>query len=324
MIRWSLPGGSTINRFIRIVWLFLGLMLVLWAGSACSGRSREPVSSYTAPTRVPTITPLPPLPTIAPAGSANNPLVLTLVTDDREEMASGADALAASLSDGTGLTVELRLVTSYNEALRSLCDGSSAGAALDAFGYLAAVGEGCGSGLYRAEIDGQAAEVGQLVADAGRVFTLVNFPDRVFCRVDALSAYGWLTPMLIMEANGIDPYQDLAGIVDAGTDAEVLRLIAEGTCDTGATRAGAEAALDDPASVDIVQMLPPIPYETFLLSNRLTVDQRALLTDILRQNQGGLASLMHADNLAPFSDEDFTDLQSLLAASGIDLLVLSK
>jgi phosphonate transport system substrate-binding protein len=227
--------------------------------------------------------------------------------------------LEGPLSDRTGLAVEVKVSTHYSDALQALCDGTAVAVSLDAFAYLAAAGQGCAEPLFQVERSGTPAR-SKLVAAADRIFSIENFRDRTFCRAGADSLAGWIEPALALRAAGIDPFADLREVVDAGSDEDVLALIAAGRCEVGAL--AYEAAL--PEGVEVIAELPPVPGDTIALSARLDGDTRALLIDVLRQAQDDLAVALGADELRPADDTEFDRLRELLAGAGVDVLALAQ
>lgn len=298
-------------------------MVLLLAGlAACRGGQAAQAPARPTATRIPPPTPLPPLPTLPRPGSEANPLLWVLVSPQAEE--GDAAVLEERLISEADLSVEIVLSDRYAEAFRALCDGRAALVSLDAFSYLAAATQGCGELLFQTERDGTTSTQGQLVAAAGRIFSIPNFRDRVFCRTDALSVSSWIVPMLALQAEGVNPFNDLQDVVDAESDDEVLRLIVEGRCDVGATALGAEARLDDPQAVDVIAELPPVPTDVLVLASRLDADTRAVLVDWLRQHSDEVAALLGADALREGDDAAFDALRTLLDEAGVEVAALAR
>ncbi len=251
----------------------------------------------------------------------NNALRFVLVSD--VPGAPDEASLSSAFTESAGVNVEVVVSRRYADAYWALCDGTAAVVSLDAFSYLAASASGCVDLIYQAQKDGEVGTQGQLIATANRVFNISNFRDRVYCRVDASSANTWIVPGLVLKVNGIDPFTGLERVVDAGSDDEVLREVAERRCDVGATTAGAELDFVDADAIDVVRLLPLVPYDVIVLSTRLDPDTRALLIDVLRQNKDSLADLLGAEALVEGDDDLFTDLRSLVENAGVDVAALA-
>lgn len=318
------PGETAIDRTHRILWILLALIVVAVAGTACGPRDTGSVTVEPTATRVPTPTALPPLPTVPPPGSTESPLVVVLVEPPSGNGLRNVDALAEDLADEAGLAVVIQVVDSYQDAYQALCLGHAAAAALNAFSYLAAREQGCAEGLLVAELDGETATQGQLVAAAAQVFSLGNFRGQVFCRPGGVTTNGWILPGLAMRQEQIDPFTQLAGIVEATDDADVLRRIGAAECLVGATAAGAEGTLPDPAVVDVIQVLPSVPNEAIAVSAGLNDAIRAVLSDALADRADDLAQSLRVDAFVSMDDAAYDDLAALIAGAGVDVTALGE
>ncbi|HEC22546.1 MAG TPA: hypothetical protein ENI95_06485 [Chloroflexi bacterium] len=324
----SEKGGSTIERN-KPALSVIGVFLLVVAGIvACRGRVEAPAPTRAVPTRFPTATPLPPLPTTSPVGSAGNPLVILLVTPEAAGQSGELGELGDTLSEEAELSVEVRQTESYAEAYRALCRGEAQVVSLNAFAYLAASEEGCGEALYLLDQGDEPPVQGQLIGSAVySIFSVEAFRGRTFCRADAFSVPGWILPALALRAHGIDPFSDLAGVVDAGSDDEVIRLIDQRECEVGATALGAEEdvrGLNDPEALLILEELPPVPDDVIVLSSQVDEFTQALLSDLLREHREELAGILGVEALSPFDEEAFSGLQTLIQAAGVDIPALAN
>jgi phosphonate transport system substrate-binding protein len=321
-----LQGGGTINRQ-RNLKTWIVFLLVLLGVSGCGGRRLTPVPTVIVPTRVPTATPLPPLPTVPAPGSQDNPFTLLLVTSEGDQRA--AQALGSAIADASGGAVRVELGQSYAEAYRALCSGEADLVSLDAFSYLAASERGCGVALYIAERNGQTATQAQLIADARTAVRAVrDFNEERFCRPGPDSVLGWIIPSLVLRANGVDPFSDLTEVLDAGSDADVVRMVHDGQCEVGATTLGAEESvqgLEDPARIRIIDdTLAPVPNDAVVLSLQLDERSQAVLKDALRPYLDDLAALLGVESLREAGEGDYADLRGLFEAAGVNILSLAQ
>lgn len=239
------------------------------------------------------------------------------------------DALVEGLNDDEELTVTVDFTGSYADALSALCAGQAQAVSLDAFGYVAALQRGCGEALYILEIDGATTTQGQILADSWTgIYALEGARGRAFCRPDGLSLYGWVIPSLTLRARGVNPFNDLADVIDAGDDETVVRMIHTGECAVGATLLGAEQDvvddLDNPARIAFVEELTPVPNDVLVIAAQMDEHAHAVLLDLLRQQRGELAEALGADNLSGLSDGMFDDLETLLLDAGIDPVAMSQ
>jgi ABC-type phosphate/phosphonate transport system substrate-binding protein len=300
----------------------LGLVLVL-VGCG-NGANKTPVSRP-RPTPAPTSTALPPLPTLPPPGSTDNPLIVVLVNPSNTTSTSDVQALAKSLSDQTKLIVQVRMTTSYAEARQALCSGSASMISANAFAYLSAVEQACGEGLFTAEINNQTSTQGEMVAGLGRdIYTVKGFAGYRFCRPDSMSVNGWFVPTLSLKMNSIDPLGDLDSVIDSGSDTGVIKDILALKCDVGATKLGAEIGSPGVKSILIIEKLPPVPNDTVMISLQLDGRLRALLSDTLRGHIDDIAKVMGANSMVAADDKNFDELRKLFKAADLDVASMGQ
>ena len=312
-------------RTTRFIWHCLGAIMALVALTGC-GRKEAATPPPTSVSFVPApqATPLPPLPTTVAAGSDANPLVLSLVVDDPDAAESDAADLAAAISEDSGLTVEVSLRDDAAASLVDLCGNGAALATLDALNYLKAQEESCGDLLYQVQVNGADAQQGQIVSLADRIFTLPNVRDRIYCRSGTSSMIGWVEPALLLQANGINPFTDLARMVDVEDDDAVLAGLLDGTCDVGAVAMGAQDNLDNPGAIGVIAEMAPVPNMGVVLSAGLSAENRAALEDALDISREELAALLNVDALVDGDDTAYNGLRDLFTAAGVDSLALSQ
>jgi len=232
---------------------------------------------------------------------------------------SDAEAIADAMSAQGEVTVSAALIESYGEALRALCDGTASVVSLNAFAYLAAREESCGTPIYVLERNGDTFTQGQLVA---RDVFAPQFFRGAYCRLDAESLHTWVIPRLFLLARGVDPAVNFASIVDTESDRATVEAILDLSCGLGATSLGAEADLQDIPGIDrlqVLQELPAVPNDLIVLSSHLDAFTQALLADLLRGQRDELAALFDADTLQEPDDAMFDDLVALLVAAGVEI-----
>lgn len=239
-------------------------------------------------------------------------------------MESDASALADELSAQADLSISLSLTDSNPEAYEALCDGQAVVASLDAFSTIAAQNQGCGVPSYVVEIDGEVETQTQIVAEAGKIYTIPNIYQRSFCRTDAASASGWIVPMLALKANSVDPFSGLGTVVDVKDDEAVLEAILDKECEVGVTGIGAEQAFGDEGTFDILTELPPVPNTSVVVSAQLDGPRDALMSDLLRKNLDEIAVLLGADELIDAEIVDYNSLNELLDLAGLDVAALAE
>jgi phosphonate transport system substrate-binding protein len=237
-------------------------------------------------------------------------------------------AITEALQAATGVAVDVQVTNSYATVLEGLCNRTVHMGMLDAFGYLSASQRGCATPVFMAERDGETAVQGQLIANAdSRITDVESFRGRSFCRPDAESAYGWIVPGVTLLARGIDPLNDLDGVLDASDDEGVVRGVYDRDCDVGATLLGAEAdvaGLDEPERVSFIEALTPIPNEVVVIGSVVASPVREESQDALASVEEALLEVMSADALRTARDSDYDDLRDLFATAGIDVVSLAR
>ncbi len=317
---------STINRRLQLSRFVVALLGAL-ALAACGGPAGD------EPTETPDVPAADAMPTSAPSTPTPSPdsetaaSRLTLMLPPLLGPAASAED-AAALGDLLGTAAEgpvaVETDTTSAQAFDALCRGGASAALLHPFSAVAAQAQGCGEPVYVLETDGVAYHSSQIVAPAGEVPGVANLPGRVMCRRSAADAAGWAVPVLALRAAGIDPFTMLAGIVDAGSDQAVLDALLDGTCEAGIVAGGAVDALEDPAAVDVVMMLPSLPDGVLLVSNDLEPGALRTLLTVLRDYRAEVAALAGADNLLAADGQDIAPLRELFETAGVDPALMAE
>jgi ABC-type phosphate/phosphonate transport system substrate-binding protein len=248
---------------------------------------------------------------------------MVFVVGDAEAAAIDGERLADSFMEEEDLVIEVRLTEDYAEALDSLCGGEATVASLNSFGYIYASDLGCAELFFVEEQNGKTAEQGQIVVSVTRgIFGVIALRAQDFCRVDSASMLSWIVPSLRMRVDNIDPLNDLTSVVDAGSDAEVFRLVLNNTCDVGATSFGAELDYPEIPNIDrirVIEELPPVPNDVIAFSPLTPPELRPVIRDLLRSFDDDLADIVEADGLVEEEDALFVGLRDLVQQSRIDL-----
>jgi ABC-type phosphate/phosphonate transport system substrate-binding protein len=229
----------------------------------------------------------------------------------------GTDDLSLAFTTDTGLYVDIQVTDSYAEALDALCDRRAAAVSLDAFSYLIASRDECGTAVQVVRQNGATATQGQLIAtDVFRPEFFVG----AFCRPDSQSLHGWVVPVLTLEARGMDPYTAML-VIDAGSEEEVIRRIDNGQCRMGATTLGAEAnvsGLLNPQRLRMLEALTPVSNDVVVLSSQMDPSVQALLSDTVDAHSAEIAAVLGGDDLERTEDDAFNELRTLFSNAQVD------
>lgn len=273
-------------------------------------------------------------PTAAELGTEENPIVWALVpSGETQEILAGADDVIDTLEEKTGYVFEAVVATDYSgviEALRS--DPPSAHmAALNTFGAILASELGVAEVALIAVRRGRPFYDGQIIAasDSG-ITSLADIVGKTFARSDPNSTSGWIVPQIVLAAAGVDPNQDIAQVLDAGSHPAVVTAIYSGSADVGATYIDARTAVQDDYSdvmekVVVIEEFGPIPNDGIQFSTQMESSMRGVIVDALLEiaaTEDGAAALdaiYSWNELIEQSDEFYDPFRQILEASGFDI-----
>ena len=194
-------------------------------------------------------------------GTEENPIIWAVVpSGDTERVVAGFDAVAALLYDATGLVVEPFVATEYAGVIEALsADPPKAHmASLATFAYIAAAERGGAEAELVAVRYGSEVYNGQIYvrSDSG-IESVADLKDKTFCRPDPLSTSGWIIPSITLRAAGIDPDNDLAQVVDAGSHDAAVAGVYNGDCDAGSSFVDARGSVEDdyPDVMDVIKVI---------------------------------------------------------------------
>lgn len=266
--------------------------------------------------------------------SEENPIVWSFVpSGETEQVATGAQEVADLLHDETGLYFGTNVATEYAGVIEAMCSDPPEAhmGSLATFAYVLA-NERCGVEAELVAVRyGSPTYNGQLItqADSG-IQSISDLEGKTFCRPDPLSTSGWIIPSLSMRAEGINPEQDLAEIVDAGSHDAVVAAVYNGDCDAGATYVDARSTLEEEqpdvmekvivfhTTTDIpndgVQFIPDMDGE---LKNQII---EGLVTIAgTEEGQEALDTAYSWAGLEKHGDEFYDPFRQVLQASGVSI-----
>ena len=270
----------------------------------------------------------------AKLGTENNPITWAFVpSGETETVTTGAEELSALLEDETGYIFDILVTTENASAIEAMCSDPPEAqmSSLNTFSYVLA-NERCGveTELVAARY-GSPTYNGQIIvnADSG-VSSLADLKGKTFCRPDPLSTSGWIIPDLTMRAAGVDPQNDLAEIVDAGSHDGVVAAVYSGDCDPGATYVDARATIEEDSpdvmeKVLVIGLTEDIPNDGVQFIAGMDAEMKQTIVDALlaiAETEEGLAALDTAYSWAALEahGDDFYDpFRQVLQAAGLDI-----
>jgi phosphonate transport system substrate-binding protein len=299
--------------FILLAVLFLASGLVFGAGESEKGEMTEPAVESNL-------------------GTEKNPIVWGFVpSGDTQEIVAGGRDVADMIYDKTGLVVEVNVATEYAGVVEAMsADPPSVHmASLNTFSYILASELGFAEVALVAVRYGSPSYRGQIIAhvDSG-IQSLEDLEGKTFARPDPLSTSGWVLPMLMMRANGINPETDLEQIVDAGGHNSVMAAVYNKDVDAGSTYEGAQSTIKDQnpdvnEKIKVVSYTAQIPNDGVQFHTALPEDMREqLITALLEiaEDEEGREALEKAYNWTELvrRDDSFYDpFRQMLQASGM-------
>jgi phosphonate transport system substrate-binding protein len=267
-------------------------------------------------------------------GEEENPIVWSFVpSGETERVATGAQQVADLLQDETGLYFDTNIATEYAGVIEAMCSDppSAQMGSLATFAYVLAH-ERCGVEAELVAVRfGSPVYNGQLIAraDSG-ISSVADLEGKTFCRPDPLSTSGWIIPQLTMRAQGINPDQDLAQIVDVGSHDSVVAAVYNGDCDAGATYVDARATLEE-EEPDVMEMVvifevtEDIPNDGVQFAPEFDDELKNQIVEALltisetEEGQEALDIAYSWAGLEQHGDEFYDPFRQVLQASGVSI-----
>ena len=238
-----------------LVVLVMGVVLFVTAAGVLVGASREQRD-------------------LSAVGQPGNPFVLLLSPAHAADRAS-LDGMAAFLTKESGMTVELQVANSRDQAV-ALAGANAADAfLLPLFDYLFCRQEYLAEAGLQVLREGDAhAYHGEILARADSdIASLAGLAGRRVGYVDAHSTSGFLYPAATLRQKGVDA----AGVL-LGTPEAALEALRAGRVDAAAVHAHAAEGADD---LRVLASTPEIPNEPVFFRDGTTQEQRQRLSDAL-------------------------------------------
>ena len=152
--------------------------------------------------------------------------------------------------------------------------------------------------------------------------------------VDPASTSGYIIPRIMLAANGVDPDNDFAQTIEAGSHNNVVTQVYNGDCDAGATFADARTGIEEEfpdvlEQVVVLATTSDIPNDSVSFISDFPAEMRteivAALLDIAGSPEGqeALNTLYNIESLVESSDSFYDVFRADLSRAGIDIETLS-
>jgi phosphonate transport system substrate-binding protein len=321
---------------LRILVLFMVMGLVLAACAPAAAPIATPRPTTPPPTTAPP-TAVPPTAAPPSLGTAQNPIVLSMVpSGDTEEILQGGEEITALLEEKTGLVFDVNVATSYAAVIEAMCAEKAHMATLATFSYLLAH-EKCGVDCALVSVRyGSPYYKGQIIAGADTgIESLEDIAGKTMCWVDATSTSGYIVPRVSLMAAGVDPETDLAQQVEAGSHNNVVLSVYRGDCDAGATFVDARGNVaaefpDVNEKVLVIEESAEIPNDGLQFIAGFPADLRAKIVDAFIELMGteeGKAAMSKAYQWSEVIEKDdsfYDGFRATLNAAGVDIAELEN
>ncbi|RKX81408.1 MAG: phosphate/phosphite/phosphonate ABC transporter substrate-binding protein [Spirochaetes bacterium] len=272
-------------------------------------------------------------------GTEENPIVWSFVpSGNMQRVSSGAQEVADLLHAKTGLYFKTNVATEYAGVIEAMKSNPPTAhmASLATFSYVMAHEMGVANAVLVAIRFGTPTYNGQIITQANSgIKTVKDLKGKTFARPDPLSASGWIIPMLIMKAAGLNPEKDLARIVDAGSHDAVVSAVYNNQADAGATYVDARTRIekDHPdvmKKLIVIKVTPSIPNDgvQFIPSFPEDLKEKIVnaLLEIAKDEKGkkALKTAYQWNGLKKIDDSFYDPFRQLLQASGMSIKELQE
>ena len=273
----------------------------------------------------------------AKVGTEKNPIVMSfLPSGDTQEIIASGDTLAEMIEEKTGLVVEAEVGTDFAATREAMGAGKAHVGWLNTFNYVLAnekygidvglVTVRFGSNSYKGQIN--------VLADSG-IESLDDLKGKVMCWVDPNSTSGYIIPRIMLMANGIDPDNDFAETIEAGSHNNVVTQVYNGDCDAGATYADARSSIEDDVAdvkekVVVLAETTDIPNDSVSFIKDLDPEIRGKIVSALleiaetEEGQAALESLYSIAGLEEADDSFYDAFRADLSKAGMNIEELAQ
>jgi phosphonate transport system substrate-binding protein len=348
------------KTYLFVSILVAAVMLLTACGPAATATpapvATEPPATAVPPTAVPPTEV--PTATVNPLGTAADPIIMALAPSaTSQELQAGGNAIAAKLTELTGLAIKVIVPANYAATVEAMGSGQAQVAFLPILAYMKAKTQGyadvglvvlrSGSDHYGFQI---VANVNRKNADGTPMFksyydpatkantadaatALKQFDGKRPCLVEPLSASGYVIPMGVLGKAGV---KVKTPVITQGHPQVInaVYLSPNGElCDFGATYIDARTAVtktfpDVNDKVEVIYVSDPIlPNDNVSFAASLPADMRQKLTDAfvtLSSTDDGKALLKSGGydigGLKIVDDTFYDDFRAYLEAAGYDPL----
>jgi phosphonate transport system substrate-binding protein len=274
-------------------------------------------------------------------GSFDRPIILSFTpSQDTQRVTASGSAITASLERATGLKWKVSVPTSYAATIEGMCSGAVDVAFLAPLQMTLAIDRGCATpilGALRNDETGKPSTTYQsqiLVQTASGINDLNGLRGKKFAYVDALSASGYVYPILtIKNKTGADPKTFFSGTQFAGGHDRAALAVYQGTVDGAATFIDVRTSPGMPTDImqktKVIDRAGPIPNDGAAVRKDFPTDLATQIQKAMEeysQTDAGKASfkaLYSWDGMQIVDAKFYDPMREAAKLAGIDLAGLA-
>ena len=271
-------------------------------------------------------------------GSFDRPIVLSFTpSQDTQRVTASGSAITASLERATGLKWKVSVPTSYAATIEGMCSGSVDVAFLAPLQMTLAIDRTCATpilGALRLDPDTNKLSTTYqsqiLVSAASGINDLNGLKGKKFAYVDALSASGYVYPILtIKNKTNTDPKAFFSSTIFAGGHDKAALAVYQGTVDGAAMFIDARTSPGMPADImtktKVIDKAGPIPNDGAAVRKGFPADiAKQIQTAMAEYSQtetgkAAFKALYSWDGMQTVDASFFDPMRDAAKLAGIDL-----
>lgn len=257
-------------------------------------------------------------------------------SENMEEIQKNAQPLIEKMSQKLGLEVQPFITTDYTGLVEAFRGGKLDAAFLTPASYVMANSEAGVKVILKAKRGTKPFYHSVIFtrADSG-VKSLKDLKGKTFAFGDTLSTAGYIYPLKMLKAEGINPSSDFDNLIfSGGHDATVLAVfnkkVVAGAAYANDTE-GKDAAWtrllkpEEAKQLKVLAVSDPIPADNICISKDLSPELAAKVQAFfaeLSQDPAGqklIQELYQIDSFVPATDEDYKGIREAFASAGIEV-----
>ena len=212
----------------------------------------------------------------AEIGTEARPLINVFVpSGDVQSITAGGEELDSLLASEYDFYIKSSVATSYAASIEALCAGKADAVWLATLAYVLAHDKCDAEVIIMSIRRGSPTYNGQiLVAADSDIETVADLKGKKFAFTDPVSTSGYLYPVGLLKANGVDPDSDLAQAVFAGNHNAAALALYNGSVDAAATYIDVRDQLEEnfpdiKEKTRVLTTTDPIPNDTITVRKDL-------------------------------------------------------